>query len=123
MTTEEETKKTGRLKTNGKNELANKLGAIGWGLFFIWIGIILLFKISASVCLLGIGIITLGIQVGRKYFNLKLERFWIIVGALFLAGGLWEVLKTKLPLMPVLLIIAGLAIIVLSIKGKYLIKK
>jgi hypothetical protein len=63
------------LKTNEGSELSHKLAVVGWSLFFIWIGIALLLKVDAGIGLLGIGIITLGMQTARKYYNLKLEGF------------------------------------------------
>ena len=50
-----------------------KLEAVGWGLFFIWIGIAFLTDIGFPVGLFGVGIITLGSQAARKYFNFKLH--------------------------------------------------
>ena len=49
----------------GKKErrhLEKKLDAIGWGLFFIWVGIAFIAKQSIGVGLLGVGILTLAVQ-------------------------------------------------------------
>ena len=35
-------------KTTGTHNLADKLPAIGWSLFFIWVGIVLLMKLDAG---------------------------------------------------------------------------
>ena len=98
-------------KTTGTRNLADKLPAIGWSLFFIWIGIALLMKLDASIGLLGVGVITLAVQVVRKYLNLKLEGFWVVIGLLFVVGGLWELFEPNLPLVPILLIAAGSALL------------
>jgi hypothetical protein len=92
--------------------MARKLGSVGWALVFIWIGIAFLASISATVSLLVIGAITLGVQAARKSLGLLLEGFWIVVGLLFLAGGVWGLLGTDLPLLPILLVVAGVAILV-----------
>jgi hypothetical protein len=93
------------------NGLARKLDAAGWGLFLIWLGIVLLAKAETSVALLGIGIIMVGVQLARLFLNLRLEGFWFVVGLLFVVGGLWQLADTRLPLVPILLIVAGLALV------------
>ncbi|NIO04133.1 MAG: hypothetical protein GTN74_05820 [Proteobacteria bacterium] len=120
---EEDTKKSEELKTTERSKLANKLSTAGWGLFFIWIGIVLLMKLDTGIGLLGVGIITLGMQAARKYFNLNLEGFWVVVGLFFVVGGLWELFEAKLPLFPFLLIVVGLALLVSIVRGKHLIRK
>jgi len=99
-------------KTPNTQKFADKLSTVGWSLFLIWVGIALLIKLDVSIGLLGVGVITLVVQVARKYFNLKLEGFWVVIGLLFVAGGLWEIFKPNLPLMPILLIVAGSALLV-----------
>ena len=57
--------------------------AVGRGIFFIWLGISFLAGFSFAVGLLGVGIITVGVQLVRKSYNPKLEGFWLVVGILF----------------------------------------
>jgi hypothetical protein len=99
-------------KTPDTHKFADKLSTVGWSLFLIWVGIALLMKLKVSIGLLGVGVITLIVQVARKYFGLKLEGFWVVIGLLFIAGGLWELFKPNLPLMPILLIAAGAVLLV-----------
>jgi len=106
-----------QLKEAAKKEpheepLPRKLDAVGWALFLIWIGIVLLAKTSSSVALVGIGIIILGVQVARVFLKLNLEGFWFVVGLLFLIGGIWQMVGARFPLVPILLIVAGVALIV-----------
>jgi len=101
-------------KTTGTHKFADKLSTVGWSLFLLWVGIALLMKLDASVGLLGVGVITLVVQGARKYFNLKLEGFWVVIGLLFVVGGLWEIYKPNLPLVPVVLIVAG-AVLLISV--------
>ncbi len=103
--------------TPEERRLAKKLAAAGWGLFFAWIGIVLLLEIGAGVGLLGVGIITLGAQAARHHFNLRLEGFWVVVGSLFAVGGLWELYEVRLSLVAILLIAAGLALFISALKG------
>lgn len=92
--------------------LAQKLDAAGWGLFFIWVGGALLMDLSWGVGFLGVAVITLMGQAARKYFGFALQGFWIVVGLLFLAGGVWELYKVEVDLAPVVLIVAGVALLV-----------
>ena len=102
------------------NALSKRLEAGGWGLFFIWIGVSLLLDIGWGVGLIGVAVITLGGQVARKLFGLPVEGFWVICGLFFLAGGIWELFKVEVSLVPVLIIFAGVALLVslaLSTRG------
>jgi hypothetical protein len=45
------------------------------------------------------------------FHTLKLEGFWVIVGSCFIVGGLWEFFTPEFALVPILLIIAGVALI------------
>jgi len=104
-------------KPVAKNEWAGKLDTIGWALFFIWIGIAFLLDFGFGVGLLGIGVITLGVQIARTRHGLKTETFWVIVGILFVLGGFWQLFEPGIPLIPILLIVAGL-IVLLSVISK-----
>jgi len=92
--------------------------AVGWGLFFVWVGISFLAGFTFAVGLLGVGVITLGVQLARKFFNLKLDGFWFVVGFLFIIGGIWELLKIEIQLVPILIIVAGLVILISVLRGK-----
>lgn len=92
--------------------------ATGWGLFFVWIGISFLAGFSFAVGLLGVGVITLGGQMARKVSNIKLEGFWVVVGILLIIGGIWELLKIEVQLVPILIIVAGLVILISVFRGK-----
>ena len=99
-------------KLVNRNVLHKNLDAAGWGLFFIWIGVAVLSKVGWGEGLLGVGIITLGAQVARRYFGLKLEGFWVVVGFFFVLGGVWKLLNVQLGLLPILCIAAGLVLLV-----------
>lgn len=105
-----------KIKTAITPKLAEKLHAAGWGLFFIWIGIALLLKLGTGIILLGIGAIALLVQVARKYLNLRLELFNVIMGLLFMIGGFWENYKPDVPLIPVFLIVVGTGLLVSVIR-------
>jgi len=100
-----------------KGQLAQKLDAAGWGLFFIWVGAAILMGLSWGVGLLGVAVITLGGQAARNYVGLGVQAFWVVVGLLFLVGGFWELYQVQVSLVPILLIIAGAALLLSIFAG------
>ncbi len=120
---EKSTKQTEDQNTTERAALAKKLDVTGWGLFFIWIGIAFLANFGFAIGLLGVGVITLGGQIARKYFNLKAEGFWIVVGLLFVISGIWELLQIKLSLVPILIIVAGVVMLISALWDKRRLKK
>jgi hypothetical protein len=100
-----------KLESAQRSEMTRRLEAVGWGLFFIWTGIAFLAHVGWGVGLLGVGIITLGVQAARRYFELKLEGFWVAVGFFFIAGGIWKLFNIQFGLLPILCIAAGVALL------------
>lgn len=68
--------------------------------------------------LLGVGIITLGEQAARRYFRIGLDGFWVVVGVLFLAGGMWELAQIRISMVPFLMILVGLAVLASAVKKR-----
>lgn len=101
-----------------RREGIKRITTIGWGLFFIWLGFVLMIKAGSGLILLGVGLISLGMQVARKYSGYDSDGFWIVVGVLFVVVGLWEMLEIKLPLMSVFLIVIGGAFLVSALKTR-----
>lgn len=104
-------------KPTAKSDWAGRLDTIGWALFFIWVGIAFLLDFGFGIGLVGIGLITLGVQIARTRHSLKAETFWVIIGVLFVLGGFWQLFEPDIPLIPILLIVAGL-IVLLSVMRK-----
>ena len=98
-------------RTITKTELERRLDATGWGCFFVWFGIALLANFSWGIGLLGVGVITLAGQAARRYFEIAVDGFWVVVGILFLAGGVWELTEIQYSMAPFLLILAGAAVL------------
>ena len=117
-TQETEVKKSKDSNERTENNLGHKLSSTGWALFFIWIGIAFIAKFTIGIGMLGIGIITLGIQAARKSYNLKVEGFWLIIGLLFVLGGAGKAFEVKIPIVPIVFILAGLALLYSIFKGK-----
>ncbi len=104
-------------RATNRRALNKKLEAAGWGLFFVWIGIALLADVGWGVGLIGVGIIILGAQLSRSYLSLRLEGFWVVVGFLFVVGGVWELFNVQLALVPILCIVAGVALLASALRG------
>ena len=102
------------LPVETKKGIAKKIDAIGWGVFFVWIGIVLLTEVHTGWALTVIGLITLGGQAARVVYGLRTEGFWLVVGICFLLGGVWELIEAQIQLVPVLLIAGGLSVILAS---------
>lgn len=96
---------------------AKRITTIGWGLFFIWLGVVLMFNVGTGLILIGVGIISLGIQVARRYIGLDSDGFWILVAIIFIIVGVWELLDVSLPLMSVFLVVIGVAFLVSALKS------
>lgn len=95
-----------------EHDKTRHLDSIGWALFFIWVGSAWLMELDLGIGLLGIAAITLGMQAVRWLLKLKMEGFWIVVGAAFAIGGVWELANIDKPLVPVLMVAVGLVIFV-----------
>ena len=95
-----------------------RITTTGWGLFFIWLGIVLMIKAGSGLILIGVGLISLGMQVARKYAGYDSDGFWIVVGLLFVVVGAWEMFEIRMPLMSVLLIVIGGACLVSVFRKK-----
>lgn len=101
-----------------RETLLKKLDAAAWGLFFIWIGVALLTNAGWGVGLLGVGIITLAAQAARKSLALEVEGFWVLVGFLFLLGGIWELFSIRVDFVAVLAIVAGALLLVSALTSR-----
>ena len=102
---------TETLSVDARHDIARKLDALGWGAFFVWIGVVLLADVGAGWTLIGIGLIMMGVQIARTVAGLRREGFWVLVGGCFLLGGIGQIVDTRIELVPVFLILAGLAVI------------
>jgi uncharacterized membrane protein len=91
--------------------MGKRLDAMGWGLFFIWVGVSLLMDLGWGVGLIGVSVIIFLEQSARKYYGLGIEKFWAVVGVIFLLGGVWELFQVQVGLVPILLIAAGCALL------------
>jgi hypothetical protein len=64
-----ETNNIQEIKTAQRKKLNRTLDAVGWGLFFIWMGIAILADVGWGVGLIGTGLIILGGLGAREYLS------------------------------------------------------
>jgi sterol desaturase/sphingolipid hydroxylase (fatty acid hydroxylase superfamily) len=94
-----------------RQDRASAFDAVGWALFFIWVGIAWLLELGFGWGLLGIGLLTLGMQGARRLFNVGVEGFWVVIGLGFFVAGFWELWNIDVPLAPIILIAVGVALL------------
>jgi hypothetical protein len=107
------------------NSMGAKIDAAGWGLFFMWLGVVVLLNLSWGVGTLGVGVIALGAQVVRKYFGLRIEEFGLVLGILLFVAGLWDIITVRLGkppvpdgFLPILSVVVGITLFTLAILRK-----
>jgi hypothetical protein len=104
-----------------RKALNQRLDGVGWGLFLIMIGGLWLapeeWGIPDGAWLVGAGLIILGLSAIRYLNGLKVIGFWLFLGALALGSGLAAVYGLDLPVFPILLVIAGAAILLKLLLG------
>ncbi len=64
-----EEKNNQELKTAQRKKLDRTLDGVGWGVFFIWIGVAALADLGWGVGFIGVGLIILGSLVAREYLK------------------------------------------------------
>ena len=92
----------------GQKDRLISFSVVSWSLYCIWVGFAWLMGFSLGWILLGVGILMLAMQGARRVSRVKADGFWIIVGIALLMGGLWELWGAAIPLLPVVLIAAGI---------------
>ena len=103
---------------NAKSGVARRLDTVGWGLFFIWVGIVNLADLGWGIGLLGVGVLALAEQAIRLRYGINVDVFWVVVGLLLVIGGGWEISETSLSFVGVILVVAGIVFIVSALRGK-----
>ncbi len=111
--------------TETKRLLAKKLDAVGWGLFFLWMGIAVLAHVGWGVGILGVGVLMLGGQAARKSLGLPVAGVGVLVGGLLFFSGVWGLLGLRLGrgaipggFLPILFIVAGAWLLVAALRRR-----
>jgi hypothetical protein len=109
-----------RPRTNSDLEQhQGRVGAIGWGLLFLWLGIALLANLGMGIGLIGSGIIVFGAQAARRFiFDLPFEATPLIIGVALVLGGFGKLVNGQVDLVPLVSLAAGAAILVHALTRK-----
>jgi len=106
-----------------KGSLNQRLESFSWAVFLIMIGCLWLVPkgtVPGSAWLFGAGAIMIGLNVVRLAVGIRPSGFTLVIGALAIASGVYQVYGVELPIIPILVILAGVGIILklLLCKGK-----
>jgi hypothetical protein len=93
------------------NELAGRLDRVAWAIFFIWVGAALLLEIPWGWFLMGVSAVIFAAQFARWWLKIDIDGFWALCGLVFLASAMWSLFDFHWPLMAILLIVLGLALL------------
>jgi len=92
--------------------LESLLDTVGWGLFFIMSGVVLLVPgLPDGSWLVGLGALFLGLSAVRFATGLPVSRFAVAVGIVAVAVGAATIAGLAVPWFSLLLILCGLAIV------------
>jgi len=78
-----------------KAALNKRLETVAWGLFLIMLGGFMLVPhdvVAKGFWSIGVGVIMLGLNAARYFYNIKMSGFTTFLGVLSLAGGIAELL-------------------------------
>ncbi len=104
-----ETHVTGMADTTN---LARRLDVLGWGIFFLGTGILMLVPgLPEGAWLVGLGVLLLGLAAVRVALGLALEWFGVILGASALLAGFGTLAGVDIPVFALFLVACGLALI------------
>jgi hypothetical protein len=105
--------------SESEHEIASNLDTVGWGAFFVWVGIAFLADVGWGPGLFGVAIIMFAVQAGRKYFDLRVEWFALLLAAVLAVSGIarWldlTAVTASLPafILPLMFIAVGVAILI-----------
>jgi hypothetical protein len=98
---------------------------IFWGVFLVWLGIMWTYTrgdffsaVNSPIFGLGVGLLLILLNLTRVVFHLRISPFTLIIGFLiFLVDFSSVFLALNLPFLPLILIIAGILILVSSIRA------
>jgi hypothetical protein len=92
--------------------LAYRLDVLGWGVFFLMTGVLMLVPdLPAGTWLVGLGVLLLGLAAVRRALGLAFEWFGVILGTGALAAGLGTIAGFSIPVFALFLVACGIALI------------
>jgi hypothetical protein len=100
--------------TTDSNTLDRRVDGIGWALFLIMVGALMLLPagwVPTGTWLVGVGSIMIGMNVVRHLKSLRVSGFTVVLGLVALALGVSAVAGIALPVFPLLLAAIGIEIV------------
>lgn len=92
--------------------LDHRLDVLGWGVFFLMTGVLLLIPgLPEGSWLIGLGILLLGLAGVRVALGLAFEWFGVILGSSALLAGFGAMAGLDIPVFAFFLVACGLALI------------
>jgi hypothetical protein len=92
--------------------LAHRLDVLGWGIFFLMTGVLMLFpSLPEGTWLVGLGVLLLGLAAVRVALELAFEWFGVILGTGALVAGFGTIAGVYIPVFALFLVACGLALI------------
>jgi hypothetical protein len=92
--------------------LTHRLDVLGWGIFFLMTGVLMLFpSLPDGTWLVSLGLLLLGLAAVRVALGLAFEWFGVILGASALLAGLGTLAGIYIPVFALFLMACGLALI------------
>ncbi len=94
------------------SDLDHRLDILGWGVFFLMTGVLLLVPgLPEGTWLVGLGMLLLGLAGTRVALGLPFEWFGVILGGSALLAGFAAIAGLDLPVFALVLVACGLALI------------
>jgi hypothetical protein len=95
-----------------RTNLAHRLDVLGWGIFFLMTGVLMLFpSLPEGTWLVGLGVLMLGLAAVRVGLGLAFEWFGVILGTGALVAGFGTIAGVYIPVFALFLVACGLALI------------
>ena len=92
--------------------LVHRLDVLGWGIFFLMTGVLMLFpSLPEGTWLVGLGVLLLGLAAVRVGLGLAFEWFGVILGTGALVAGFGTIAGIYIPVFALFLVACGLALI------------
>ncbi len=97
---------------NKTKKLNHRFASVGWGLLFIWWGVVIMVDpLTIGIGAIGTGLILLGVNAGRSWMNVPVRNSTTTWGIIFLAWGALDVARSLYHL-PAEVSLAGILIVI-----------
>lgn len=96
-----------------QKDVERRLDSIGWGLFFLMSGAMLLVPgLPDGSWLAGVGLLLIGLAIARSMLGLPVNAFGVIVAIVLVASGAGTIAGVAVPWLSLLLVLCGVALVV-----------